>query len=87
MKAYRLESNKELEIVNNTWLYDIDEDFISKKSYIARAKKLTEKANKEFNANYTWIQLFGEPFDCGYRYCPYCKTYYWQGEECECDSG
>ena len=31
MKAYRLESNKVLEIVNNTCLYDIDEDFIIKK--------------------------------------------------------
>ena len=31
MKAYRLESNKELEIVNKSWLYDIDEDFISSK--------------------------------------------------------
>ena len=85
MKAYRLESNKELEIVNTTWLYDIDEDFISKKAYTERAKKLTEKANNEFKTNYTWQDLFGEPFDCGYRYCPYCKTYYWQGEECECE--
>ena len=31
MKAYRLESNKELEIVNNTSLYDIDEKIKSKK--------------------------------------------------------
>lgn len=25
-KAYRLETNKDLEIVNNSWLYDIDDE-------------------------------------------------------------
>ena len=84
MKAYRLESNKELEIVNNSWLYDIDEDFTSKKAYIARAKKLTDKANKEFNTNFTYKQLFGDPIDNGYRYCKRCGAYYWSSEECEC---
>lgn len=84
MKAYRLESNKELEIVNNSWLYDIDEDFTSKKEYIAKAKKLTDKANKEFNTNFTYKQLFGDPIDNGYRYCKRCGTYHWSSEECEC---
>lgn len=84
MIAYRLESNKELEIVNNSWLYDVDEDFISKKEYIAAAKKLTGKANKEFNTNYSWVELFGEPSNCGYRYCKKCGTFYWNSEECEC---
>ena len=85
MIAYRLESNKELEIVNNSWLYDIDEDFTNKKEYISAAKKLTRMANKEFNTNYSWVELFGEPFDCGYRYCKKCDFFYWSDEGCECD--
>jgi len=84
MKAYRLEANKELEIVNNSWLYDIDEDFTSKKEYIARAKKLTELANKQFKTNYTYYELFGDPVDVGYRYCSRCGCFYWSSEECEC---
>lgn len=84
MKAYRLESNKELEIVNTTWLYDIDEDFISKKSYIERAKQLTEKANNEFKTNHTWQELFGEPVDYGYRYCSRCGSFHWSSEDCDC---
>ena len=84
MKAYRLEANKDLEIVNNSWLYDIDEDFTSKKAYIARAKKLTAKANKEFGTNYSYNELFGEPSSNGYCYCAKCGYYYWAGECCEC---
>lgn len=84
MRAYRLESNKELEIVNNSWLYDIDEDFTSQKEYIARAKKLTEKANKEFGTDYHFMDLFGQPISAGYRYCSKCGCYYWLGESCEC---
>lgn len=82
--AYRLESNKELDIVNNSWLYDIDEDFTSKKAYIARAKKLTEKANKEFNTNFTYNELFGEPVDIGWRYCSRCGECYWFNDDHEC---
>ena len=83
-KAYRLETNKDLEIVNNSWLYDIDEDFTSKKAYIARAKKLTAKANKDFKTNFTYQELFGEPVDIGYRYCNRCGSYYWASECCDC---
>lgn len=84
MKAYRLEANKELEIVNNSWLYDVDEDFTSKKAYIARAKQLTTRANKHFGTNYTYNELFGEPNSNGYCYCTKCGCYYWVGECCEC---
>ena len=85
MIAYRLESIKELKIVNNSWLYDIDEDFTSKKAYIERAEQLTRKVNKEFNTNYTYQKLFGEPEDIGWRYCKRCDTYYWKDDCCDCE--
>lgn len=85
MKAYLLSANKELEIVNNSWLYDVEEDFTSKKDYIAVAKKMTEKANKQFGTNFTYKELFGDPVDNGYRYCKRCGSYYWADDHCECD--
>lgn len=85
MIAYRLETNKELEIVNKTWLYDVDESFRSKQEYIASAKEITEIANMEFKTNYTWQELFGEPKDIGWRYCKRCGEYYWSDEGCSCD--
>ena len=85
MKAYRLESNKELEIVNNSWLYDVEEDFTNKDKYIARAKKLTEKANKEFGTNYSYEELFGKPTDIGWRYCKKCGAFYWGDDWCDCE--
>lgn len=82
--AYRLEADKDLEIVNNSWLYDIDEDFTSKAAYIKRAKKLTDRANKEFNTNFTYKELFGEPLDLGWRYCSQCGECYWFNDIHEC---
>ena len=81
---YRLEADKNLKIVNNSWLYDVDEDFTSKKAYIAAAIKLTDKANKEFKTNYTYNELFGEPVDIGWRYCSKCNEYYWADDGCYC---
>lgn len=85
MVVYRLESNKELDIVNNSWLYDVDLDCITKKEYIAKAKKLTDKANQEFGTNYTYEELFGKPVDSGWRYCKKCGMHYWLDDGCECD--
>lgn len=84
MKLYRLESNKELEVVNNTWLYDIDLDFTNKKDYIIKAKKLTKKINLELGTNYSYVELFGEPVYTGWCYCTKCHTTYWQGDSCYC---
>lgn len=83
--AYRLEANKELEIVENSWLYDVDEDFLSKREYVKEAKRLTEKANKEFGTNYTYQELFGDPIDIGWRYCTECGEYYWGDDGCYCE--
>lgn len=83
--AYRLEANKELEIVENSWLYDVDEDCLSKREYVKEAKRLTEKANKEFKTNYTYQELFGDPEDIGWRYCDKCGEFYWKDDGCYCE--
>lgn len=76
-KAYRLESDKELDIVNNSWLYDIDEDFLIKQDYITRAETLTARINKEFNTNYKWYELFGKPKFIGWCYDKDTKQFDW----------
>ena len=83
--TYLLESNKEIELVNETWLYDVAEDYFTKAAYIKRARKLTERANKEYKANYAWQELFGEPKDIGWRYCTDCDEFYWKDDGCSCD--
>lgn len=86
MKAYRLWSDKTIDICENTWLVDIDEDYFSKKEYIENAKYYTDKANKEFGTKYTWQELFGEPEDIGWRYCKKHDCFYWEDDGCpECE--
>lgn len=92
MIAYRLEPVRELpKNVNNSqekvldYLYDIDEDFTSKKIYIERAKAITAFVNKKFKTTYIWGDLFEKPVDTGWRYCKRCDSVYWKDDNCECD--
>lgn len=81
MKAYRLQTNTSLPKVETCdWLMDLDEDYTSKKAYIADAKKFTVKANKELGTNYSYKELFGEPEFLGWVYCSYCNEFHWSGE-------
>ena len=83
--AFRLISNKTIAHTKAIWFEDVDEDFTNKKSYISYAKELTKKFNEEEKTSYSWKELFDEPKDIGYRYCSKCDTYFWDGEECNCD--
>lgn len=96
MKAYRLQVNKceddfieaglTLEQANKIIddYYEVDEDFISKREYIARAKYYQAKIKEDLGIEVDWKVLFGEPESYGYRYCPKCGEFYWENEECGC---
>ena len=85
MKAYRLRPLENLPTEIDNYVYDVDEDFTSKKTYILRAKKLTDRVNKKYNVNFKCDELFEKPQDIGYRYCTRCQTYYWGDDRCECE--
>lgn len=83
--AYRLTPHNEIPTDIHEYLYDIDEDFTTKEKYIERAKQYTNDVNKEFNTDYKWYNLFPKPKDIGWRYCSYCREFYWNDDYCECD--
>lgn len=85
MRAYRLLADKNLDIVNESFLYDVDDDFTSKQDYIKQAKDYTKRINKEYGTNYTYEKIFGEPKYEGWCYCKRCGEFYWEDEGCECD--
>lgn len=85
MIAYRLQPHIDLCEEVYEYLYDVDEDFTSKKEYIREAKRLTNIVNKNFNANYHWKEVFIEPTDIGWRYCKKCEEFYWLDEGCCCE--
>lgn len=83
--AYRLWADKTLREVNmSRVLFEVDEDYLSKSAYIEAAKKYTQQLNDEFDTDYTYEDIFGEPEDIGWRYCTKCDTFFWDGEDCEC---
>ncbi len=84
MIAYRLQPKEDLELKVDDYLYDVDEDYTSKKRYIERAKTWTKRVNTRFKTNYKWTDLFPEPTDIGWRYCKRCGEYFWKGEICGC---
>lgn len=85
MIAYRLQPLREIENEQvSEYMYDIDDAFRSKESYIKCAKKWTLRVNAKFNTNYKWTDLFSKPTNISYRYCTRCHCYYWLGEECFC---
>ena len=83
--AYRLISNKTIKNVEDSFLYDIDEDFTTKKGYIKKAIEYTKSFNEDFKTNYTYKDLFGTPEDIGYRYCSKCDCFFWNDEDCCCE--
>ena len=83
--AYRLEPYNEIPTDIYEYLYDIDEDYTSKKRYIERAKKWTDRVNNKFNTNYKWNDLFPEPTDIGWRFCRKCGECYWKDDYCDCE--
>lgn len=91
-KCYRLMSDKgfmeergcSVDQINALW--DVDEDFTSKKEYIKAAKEYTAAFNKKFNTSFTYKDLFGEPEDIGYRLCTNCGETFWVNDvEHECE--
>lgn len=83
--AYRLWAIKTIENVEESFLFDVDEDYTSKTKYIKAAKEYTKQFNEEFGTSYTYEEVFGYPIDFGYRYCSKCDTYFWSGDPCECE--
>lgn len=83
--AYRLWADKTVDGVENSFLFDVDEDYTTKKEYIKAAKQYTQEFNNKYGTNYDWVDLFGNPIDIGYRYCSKCDTYFWEGDPCECE--
>lgn len=83
--AYRLWADKSIELVENSKIYEVDEDYLKKSDYIKAAQEYTKEFNQEMGVNYTWQELFGLPEDIGYRYCSKCDCFFWEGDGCECD--
>ena len=71
--------------------YDIDEDFKSKKDYTMMAKIYATQITKVLNLSkpLNWKVAFDDVTEKGYEsdycYCPKCDTYFWFGEECDCE--
>lgn len=88
-KAYRLWVNIDIDKLPNEQqdaLYDIDEDFRTKKEWLQTANEMTKNFNKKFNTSYTRQELFGEPDDIyNYRYCTICGEFFWADQEHECE--
>ena len=91
-KCYRLISEKgfmeeqgcSTEQINSLW--DVDEDYTTKRDYIKSAKRYTEEFNKKFDTSFKYQELFGEPEDIGYRYCTLCEETFWADDgEHECE--
>lgn len=80
MNVYRLVADSSLPFVDETWLYDVDEHFFSKKAYISRAKYLTEIFNKQYNFSYSWSQIFGEPVFLGWCMDRITGELYWNDD-------
>ncbi len=96
-KAYRLMSNKyEQDYYDRGYdekdtkaiidlIYDVDEDFITKKAYIERAKYYHDKVLTHLGLDVDWKLLFGEPMESDYRYCAKCGCYFYATDGCECE--
>ena len=67
------------------YLWDIDEDYDTKKDYIKAGEFYVNNFNKEFNTNYTYIDFFGEPRDIGWVRCGNCGQTHWADTECDCE--
>lgn len=82
-KCYRLISDKgfmeeqgfSVEQIDELW--DVDEDYTTKKEYIKSAQKYTADFNRKFNTEVTYQELFGAPIDIGYRLCTNCGETFW----------
>lgn len=90
--CYRLVSDKGFmaeagfNIEQTDYLWDVDEDYTTKREFIKAAKRYTEEFNKEFNTSFTYQELFGEPEDIGYRLCTLCGATFWVYDvEHECE--
>ena len=87
-KCYRLLADKaiaeELGVKVLDAVYDIDEDYTSKREYIKAAKAYTAKVNEEFGLNCTWQELFGEP-EAWWRYCTICGESFPADEDHDCE--
>lgn len=89
-KCYRLIADKgfaedvgcTLEQMNYLW--DIDDNFTTKKEYLKVAKDYTSDFNQKFNTSFIYQELFGEPKDIGYRYCTECGETFWNDDEHDC---
>ena len=73
------------------YAYEIDEDFRTKKDYIKAAKTEAEHVSKQLllSKPLDWKVLFddvtADDYYSDYRYCSKCDTYFWFGEDCDCD--
>ena len=93
-KCYLLRSDKsvteELGREVDNYLWDVDEDYTTKREYIKAAKAYTKEVNEKFNLSCTWQELFGEPEETSYRYCTCCGNTFWADDsfyehDCEDD--
>ena len=84
-RLYRLWADKSIEGVDCDELWDVDEDYTTKKDYIKAAKAYTDGFNKRHSTTYTYQEIFGEPEEIGYRLCTDCGETFWvDDEEHEC---
>jgi len=95
--AYRLWTNKFEDDYKNlgftdtettriiNFLYDVDEDYTSKKEYLKAAQNYAKELKKETGLSVGIETLFGMPVSDGYRYCSKCQQFFWEDEDCGCE--
>lgn len=71
------------------FLYDVDEDYTSKKDYVKWAKYYADRVKEKLNIDIDWKLIFDDVTDpnfySDYRYCSKCGEFFWAGEDCGCD--
>lgn len=87
-KGYRLETSIDIDtlpVKQGNYLYGVDEEFRTKREWLATAKEKTDRFNEKFGTAYSRQELFGEPDDIeGYVYCTICGEFFWADDEHEC---
>lgn len=86
-KCYRLWAIKGDDLTQEQleFVYDIDEDYYTKSSWLSSAKHYTNLFNLKFGTNHRYQDLFGEPNDTkGWCYCTECGESFWESTEHEC---